>query len=168
MHFGGSSGVPGTGTGWPSYYIEDHVGVAQAMQAQVVSLVTEGVFERFPDLRVTLMEGGFAWLPPLMWRLDRAWEKLPEEVPFLQRPPSEYIRQHIRLTTQPMEEPPKAAYFTQLLEQLGAVHMLMFATDYPHWDFDDPVHAFPTKLPAVLERKVMRDNALAWYQLPAR
>ena len=47
-HAFGSYGNPITGTGWPSFYLEDHVGPAQAMQANIISLVTEGVFEHFP------------------------------------------------------------------------------------------------------------------------
>lgn len=164
MHFGGSSNGPITAAGWVSYYIEDHVAAAQATQAQVISMVCEGVFEHFPKLRVVLTEGGFAWLPPLMWRLDRAWEQLHEEVPFLRKPPSAYIREHMRVTTQPMEEPPNARQFLQLLDQFGSDDMILFATDYPHWDFDSPEDAFPAKLPERLERKIMAENARATYQ----
>src|SRR5262249_52269913 len=48
IHFGGYAGHPTTSSGWPSYYLEDHTGMAMAFQAQLVSLVFEGVFERFP------------------------------------------------------------------------------------------------------------------------
>ena len=105
MHVGGHGGNTITGAGWPSYYFEDHAGYPQAFQAQVISLVVEGVFERFPGLKVVLQEGGFAWLPWLMWRLDMAFELLRDEVAHLERKPSETIREHFWFTTQPIEEP---------------------------------------------------------------
>lgn len=165
IHFGGAGGGPITGAGWPSHYIEDHGGMPQAFQAQVISLVCEGVFERFPTLKVVLIEGGFAWLPPLTWRLDRSWQKLRDEVPYLKRPPSEYVREHFWISTQPVEEPPKREYFEQLLEQLDADEKLMFATDYPHWDFDAPDRAFPTNIAPDLRRKIMAENARELYRL---
>ncbi len=168
IHFGGSGGVPFTGAGWPSFYLEDHVGMPQAFQAQVISMVCEGVFERFPTLKVVLIEGGFAWLPPLIWRLDRSWKMLREEVPHLRELPSTYIRRHFWLTTQPMEEPSRPEHFLQLLDQLGMNDRLLFATDYPHWDFDAPDQAFPVKLPAESEQGIMAGNAHALYQLARR
>jgi predicted TIM-barrel fold metal-dependent hydrolase len=168
IHFGGAGGWPITGAGWPSFYFEDHTGMAQAFQAQVISLVCEGVFEQFPTLKVVMIEGGFAWLPPLMWRLDRSWRRLRDEVPHLRRAPSEYIRQHFWFTTQPIEEPPRAAYFRQLLEQLDMDDRMLFATDYPHWDFDAPDQAIPANLPPMLRRKIMAENARAFYRFHLR
>jgi predicted TIM-barrel fold metal-dependent hydrolase len=165
IHFGGSGGAPITGAGWPSFYIEDHAGMPTSFETQVTSLVCEGIFERFPSLKIVLIEGGFGWLPPLMWRLDNAWKKLRAEVPHLQRLPSEYIREHFWITTQPMEEPTKPRHFLQLLEHLNMPDRLMFATDYPHWDFDAPDHAIPTKLDPELERSIMAGNARALYGL---
>ncbi|MEN9938919.1 MAG: hypothetical protein RLZZ387_5498 [Chloroflexota bacterium] len=165
IHFGGNSGHPVTGAGWPSYYIEDHCGMAQAFQSQLVSLVCEGVFEHFPSLKVVLIEGGFAWLPSLKWRLDRSWRQLRDEVPHVRRLPSEYIDEHIWLTTQPIEEPTRPEQFPQLLEDLGGPDRLLFATDYPHWDFDAPDMALPVRLPADVERKIMVENARALYRL---
>ena len=164
IHFGGNSGYPITGVGWPSYYIEDHAGMAQSFQAQLISLVCEGVFEQFPTLKVVLIEGGFAWLPSLRWRLDRSWRRLRDEVPHLRRLPSEYIDAHIWLTTQPMEEPAHPEHFRQLLEQLAMDDRLLFATDYPHWDFDAPDRALPIKLPPSLKRKIMAENAWRLYR----
>jgi predicted TIM-barrel fold metal-dependent hydrolase len=164
IHFGGSGGFPFTGAGRPSYYIEDHAGMAQAFQSQVVSLVCEGVFEQFPTLKIVMIEGGFAWLPPLMWRLDAAYGRLRAETPHLKRLPSEYIREHFWITTQPMEEPTKPAQFHQLLDQLGMSDRLIFATDYPHWDFDAPDQAFPVRLDPDLERRIMADNAKGLYK----
>jgi predicted TIM-barrel fold metal-dependent hydrolase len=164
IHFGGIAGQATTSCGWPSYYIEDHTNMAQAFQAQVISLVCEGVFERFPGLQVVLIEGGFAWLPSLMWRLDKHWKRLREEVPHLKRLPSAYIREHMRVTTQPMEEPEQAGHLAQVIEHLGSDDLLLFATDYPHWDYDDPDRAFPVKLPAGLKRKIFSENARALYR----
>src|SRR5262249_56116022 len=70
LQFGGAPGNPPTGSGWPSYYIEEYVGMAQVFQTQVLNLVVEGVFDRFSNLRVALVEGGWTWLPSLMWRID--------------------------------------------------------------------------------------------------
>ena len=137
----------------------------QSFQAQVISLVCEGVFEAFPRLKIVLIEGGFAWLPSLMWRLDMSWQRLKAEAPHLRRLPSEYIRDHFWFTTQPMEEPPVRGHFRRLLDQLDMNDRLMFATDYPHWDFDSPAHAVPEKLPPDLEAKIMAGNARALYRL---
>jgi predicted TIM-barrel fold metal-dependent hydrolase len=168
LHFGGAGGWPITGAGWPSFYYEDHSGMPQSFQAQVISLVLEGVFERFPRLKVVLVEGGFAWLPPLMWRLDHAWRRLRAEVPDLRRLPSETIRVHCWITTQPIEEPGQPAFFRQLLEHLAMPDRLMFSTDYPHWDFDAPDRALPAGLPADFTAGIMAGNARALYGLPAR
>ena len=165
IHFGGMGGSAITSHGFPSYYLEDHTVMAHALQCQVISMVCEGIFERFPGLRVALIEGGFAWLPTLMWRLDKHWNRLKEEVPFLTRKPSEYIRQHMRVTTQPMEEPPKLEYLLQVIKHLGSDDMLMFATDYPHWDYDSPDLAFPAKFPKQLKERIYYDNARSFYRL---
>jgi len=164
IHFGGTGGWPITGAGWPSFYIEDHVGMPQAFQAQIISLIYEGVFEHFPTLKIVLIEGGFAWLPPLMWRLDRSWQLMKEEIPHLKRPPSDYIRAHFWITTQPVEEPAQPAHFHQLLAQLDMNERLLFATDYPHWDFDAPDQALPAGLSPELRRAFLAENARAFYR----
>jgi predicted TIM-barrel fold metal-dependent hydrolase len=167
IHFGGGArGVPVTASGWPSYYLEDHTSMSQAFQAHVVSLVCEGVFERFPRLRVVLIEGGFGWLPSLMWRLDKHWRRLAEEVPHLTKPPSAYIREHIWVTTQPIEEPHDPRHILQVLDHLGGSDRVMFSTDYPHWDYDDPDRAFRVRLPAEDQAKIFAGNAKALYGLP--
>ena len=164
IHFGGRGGNPLSGTGWPSYYIEDHTAMALAFQAQLVSLICEGVFVRFPSLRVVMLEGGFAWLPPLLRRLDRSWRRFGTEVPWLEHPPSHYAREHVRLSTQPMEEPARPEQLRTVLDQLWP-NALLFATDYPHWDFDAPDLAFPVTLPEDLRRAIMHENAAALYRL---
>jgi predicted TIM-barrel fold metal-dependent hydrolase len=168
IHFGGVPGNPPTPSGWPSYYIEEYAGMAQVFQSQVISLIVEGVFDQFPTLRVAIIESGFTWLPSLMWRLDKEWKGLRREVPWVKRRPSEYIRDHIRLTIQPIDAPPDPHHLQQIIEQLGSDELLMFSTDYPHSHFDSPADAFPAGLPAALERKIKSENARAFYRLEAR
>ena len=93
VHAFGFGGYPVSGSGWPSFYIEDMVGHAQSAQSFLTSLVIEGVFERIPNFKLVMIESGFAWLPPLAWRLDKLWHRLKEETPHLKRAPSEYIRE---------------------------------------------------------------------------
>src|SRR5437773_2396855 len=71
IHFGGAPGNPPTAVGWPSYYFEEYAGMALVFAAQLTSLVSEGVFDLHPDLRVTFLESGFTWLPAHLWRFDR-------------------------------------------------------------------------------------------------
>jgi predicted TIM-barrel fold metal-dependent hydrolase len=163
MHVGGHGGNTITGAGWPSFYFEDHCGYPQAFQAQVLSLVVEGVFERFPGLKVVLQEGGFAWLPWLMSRTDMAFELLRDEVAHLQRTPSETIREHFWFTTQPIEEPERAEWLPQLLDELAMPDRALFATDYPHWDFDAPDQALPASLGDEVRGAIFAGNARKLY-----
>jgi uncharacterized protein len=165
IHYGGWGRGPITGVGYGSYYIEDSVGMATAFADQLASLICEGVFERFPELRIVLIEGGIAWLAPLMWRLDRAFELLGAEAPELRARPSEVIREHVWLTTQPIDEPPRAADFGTLLDDLQMNDRIMFATDYPHWDFDAPDRALPSGLAPDVRQRIMAGNARSLYRL---
>jgi uncharacterized protein len=165
IHAGGSAGNPITSVGWPSYYIEDYVGLSQAFQAQVVSLVSAGVFAKYPQLRVVLAEGGITWLPSLMWRFDKDWKGIRREVPWVNRPPSEIIREHMRLTIQPIDGPPNPEHLLQIIDQIGSEDMLLFSTDYPHWHFDGSEDVLPVSLPSELERKIFVDNARVLYGL---
>ena len=163
IHAFGNGGWPNTAGGWGSYYIEEMVGHAQAQQALLVSMILEGVFEAIPNLRVVLVEGGLAWAAALAWRLDRQWKKLKQEVPHLKRAPSEYLKTNVWFTTQPIEEPEPRSQLAEALDWIGWDRVL-FATDYPHWDFDDPAHALPIKMTEAQRLAVFRENAMAVYR----
>ena len=159
---------PPTATGYPSYYFEWHTLLPTAAMSHLVSLIAQGVFERLPELRLVLIESGVAWLPALLWRLDANWKALRSETPWVRRLPSETVREHVRLTTQPLEQPANGKLLHEALRLVdGMGEMLMFATDYPHWDFDTP-RLIPRRLPAEWRSAVMSENARALYRLPAR
>ncbi len=164
IHVFGTSGRPASNTGWPSFYIEDMTEHASCCQAQVVSLILEGVFERYPDLKIVMIEAGFAWMPPLGWRMDKHWKTLKAEVPHLKRAPSEYLREHFWVSTQPMEEAEEPDHLMEVMTWVGFDH-IMFASDYPHWDFDDPLLALPPALDHERRSKVLSENARALYRL---
>jgi predicted TIM-barrel fold metal-dependent hydrolase len=162
VHAGSSYRHPPTPVGWPSTHTEDYVNQAQAFQSALTSLVAEGVFAKFPRLTVVLMESGWTWLPAHLWRLDKFWKGVRMEVPWVDRPPSEIVRERVRLTLQPVDGPADPAELGRLLEHMGSEEMLLFSTDYPHWQFDGD-HAIPEGLPAELARKMMVDNPRATY-----
>jgi uncharacterized protein len=65
-----------------------------------------------------------------------------------------------------MEEPPKPQQFFEMLDQLGPfVNNVLFASDYPHWDADQPDDALPVRLSDDLVQKIYFDNASALYGL---
>jgi uncharacterized protein len=130
----------------------------------IASLVVEGVFERLPSLKISIVEAGFAWVPSLAWRLDKHWKRMKSEVPHLKRPPSEQIHEHIWLTTQPIEEPEKPEDLRHIFDLIGWDRIL-FATDYPHWDFDDPRYAIPFSLTTQERALIFHNNANTLFHL---
>jgi predicted TIM-barrel fold metal-dependent hydrolase len=159
IHAFGDNGYPVTGGGWPTFYLEEMFGHSPSSQGVVMSMVLNGVFERFPKLKVIMVEGGMAWVPSLTWRMDTHYKKLKSELPHLKRLPSEYVRQNIWITSQPIEEPAKREHLLETVEWLGW-DRLCFSSDYPHWDFDDPMLALPlAKLTAEQRENFLRNNA---------
>jgi predicted TIM-barrel fold metal-dependent hydrolase len=101
----------------------------------------------------------------MMWRLDNHWKAIRSEVPWVRHSPSDYVRQHVRLTTQPFEEPPDGATLGSIFELMDAGQLLMFSTDYPHHDADDPKWVM-ARIPKQYRERVLCDNALDFYNLP--
>jgi predicted TIM-barrel fold metal-dependent hydrolase len=155
------------GAGWPSFYLEEHVWNGNTMASLIMSMLCEGVFAEFPSLQVVCVEGGIAWAAPLIWALDDAWALLREDVPHLNAPPSEYLREHFWFTTQPVEEPEDPGQLATVLAQLGMNDRILFASDYPHWDFDSP-RQVARLFPAALRGPIMGTNACRLYNLPER
>ncbi|MFC7397475.1 amidohydrolase family protein [Chelatococcus sp. GCM10030263] len=94
-----------------------------------------------------------------MWRLDKHWIRLKSETPHLKRLPSDYIRQQVWVSTQPIEEPDRREQLLETIDWMGW-DRVCFASDYPHWDFDDPMHVMPlNKLSDEQRRLFLTDNA---------
>jgi predicted TIM-barrel fold metal-dependent hydrolase len=162
IHAGSSYRHAPTPGGWPSYFVEDYVAQASAFQSALLSLVAEGVFTKFPRLKVVMIEAGFTWLPPFLWRADKSWRGVRREIPWVTEPPSEIVRRHVRFTIQPLDEPPDSSIMERVIEQIGSDEMLLFSTDYPHWQFDKD-EVLPRGFSKELIRKVLVDNPMATY-----
>jgi predicted TIM-barrel fold metal-dependent hydrolase len=150
-------------SGWPAHRVEDYVAQSAAFESQVLSFLVEGVFQKFPALKLVLIESGFTWLPTLLWRTSKTWRGVRPEVPWIDRPPAEILREHVRLTLQPVDAPKgDPEPLKRTLEHIGCDRMLLFSTDYPHWHFDGE-DVLPDGLPAETVRRLMVDNPLDTY-----
>jgi predicted TIM-barrel fold metal-dependent hydrolase len=131
-----------------------------------VSLTAGGVLERFPRLRVALLEGNCSWAPWLMHRLDEHWEWVGKvEAPELRMKPSEYFRRNCFLSVESDEVTVK-----QYVDWFGDDN-LVFSTDYPHADSKYPhaVEAFlELPLSAASQRKILWNNWGRLYDVPLR
>ncbi len=114
-----------TGSAFPFYNI-----------LHVTNWVTNGIGERFPKLNVIWIEGGLRWVPFLMQRLDHEFMLRPSEFPLLKKKPSDYMRD-MYYASQPMETVDKEA-LECTFRMINAETQLLYASDYPHWDFDLP------------------------------
>ena len=140
-------------SGWSAHRVEDYVAQSAAFESQLLSFLAEGVFQQFPSLRLVLSESGFTWLPSLLWRTSKSWRGMRAEVPWIDRSPAEIIREHVRVTLQPVDSPPgDTMTLLRTLEHIGSDRMLLFSTDYPHWQFDGD---------AVLPDGLVRRNSAA-------
>jgi predicted TIM-barrel fold metal-dependent hydrolase len=162
-HLGGQGGknYNPIGCGPTTFFWETHALLAETGMAHIGSLIAHGVFEKWPSLKFLLIECGVAWVAPILWRLDADFKALRKETPWVKRLPSEYFRDHIRVASQPLEQPPNQAHLHAVLEAIDAKHTLLFASDYPHWDFDEPGHL---AIPPEWHERVFDLNAREFYK----
>ncbi len=161
IHAGSAFRHAPTSNGWPSHFVQDYVGQTMSFEAQLLSLMAEGVFNHFPTLRVVLIESGVTWLPAFLWRAVKSWRGLRGETPWFVRSPAELVRQHVRLTAQPFDAP-GATQVERILDHIGGDEMLLFASDFPHWHFEGH-QVLPPGLPPQLAQRMAIDNPLATY-----
>jgi uncharacterized protein len=164
IHAGSAYRHPVTSLGWPTYYVEDYASQAQGFQSQVASLICEGVFAKYPRLKVVLIESGVTWAPGFLWRFSKFWRGLRSEIPWVDRSPAEIFRDHFRMTIQPLDAPDSADVIARAIDHLRSDEVLLYSTDYPHWQFDGD-EALPRGLSDGLRRKIMVENPLTTYFL---
>lgn len=162
IHAGGTYRNAPSHSGFHSFLIEDHIAHTQGFATQMASLIAEGVFVKYPQLKVVAIESGVTWVPPLMWRMTKDWRGSRIEVPWIKEQPADIIRKHLRVTTQPMDIPDEPDEMEKALAHLLSDEMLLFSTDYPHWHFEG-LEALPAGFPEALLEKVLRTNALSTY-----
>jgi predicted TIM-barrel fold metal-dependent hydrolase len=134
------------------------------VQEQVVSLITEGVFDQFPRLHVALLECGFTWLPSLLMRFERDWKSLWREVPWMKREPTHYVYENMRASTEPAQLPSDPGLARRILDLVRPGDFLMYASDFPH----DHGPGAATLLAALTEEEtaaVLHRNAREFYRL---
>jgi len=163
LHFGGTADGAPTPAGFPNHYFTEYVAEPALYWAQITSLIAEGAFQQVPALRVSVLEGGFTWLPHLAWRLTKEWRGMRRDIPWVDVAPTELIRRHFRFSVAPLDCD-DADELASTLERLGSDELLMFATDYPHWHDDDLVPLVtPMSQPA--RAGLFAETARSWYRL---
>ena len=161
---GGIHKQPPTSAGYPTHGIETRVTRHSQIQAQLSSFVFEGTFDTFPDLRVACLEWGWTWVPSYLWRLDQEWKNMRTEVPWVEGPPSELMIERIRLDAQPIRGPSTDDHLAETLEWIDGGDLLMYGSDFPRREFDDPEAVLPSLAPPARER-VFSMNALEFFSL---
>jgi predicted TIM-barrel fold metal-dependent hydrolase len=136
------------------------------MMSNLVGLMHTGVPVRYPKLKIIFTEAGISWVPHMMWRLDRYGQEYRRQVPFFDENPSEYMKRQMWFATQPLEEPQNPQHLIEVINQCGGADRIVYASDWPHHDFDHP-RAF-NRLPLKPEerRKIMYANAVGALGLP--
>ena len=134
------------------------------------SILTSGVLERYPNLKVGFFECGSQWLHFLVDRIDHRWSyvrdlagRMPIPAPKAQRKPSEVLRSGQVYISCEVED----ALLPQALELIGEDHIL-FGSDMPHGDREPfAVRELQKRhdVPESAKQKILDDNARRFYNL---
>ncbi|MCW2497215.1 amidohydrolase family protein [Jatrophihabitans sp.] len=162
--YGGSVTIPGNAINWMDTFFEQYSAGTQPFATHITSLVLNGVFERWPNLRFAFVDTGWTWLPGLLWRLDKEWKEGRQEVPWVRRPPSEYVAEHMRFTTTPTDAPTDPRHLQLILRQLPCADMLMYSSDLPRAG-GSGIEAITAGLTVEEQDRVLGGNAAQLYRL---
>lgn len=153
----------GTAAGAPYTFAEYQTLAPLALMTNMMSIVTNGVFARYPDLRVFVVGGGLGWVDALLLRIDTLWRSLRRDFPWVHEAPSAYFARQVRISTYGMEVGAPESV-RRLFEQRPHLRgLLCYGSGYPSWDtiWPETVEQF---LPAEWRGDVFHDNAAAWFR----
>ena len=130
----------------------------------LMNFTVGGILHRFPRLRVGFMEASCGWLPFWLERLDEHWQRMPEDAPRIDRPPSEYFMDgRCFIGCDPDEA------MIGVVAQLVGDRKIVYASDYYHWDcrFPDTARTIAARddLSDASKRRILGDNAAELYGL---
>ncbi|MEW2546281.1 amidohydrolase family protein [Streptomyces sp. NPDC047002] len=165
IHIGGVFRQAPTSVGWPATHLEWYVGQQSNLEAQLSSIVSEGVLQKFPGTRIVVSEVGFNWLPPYLWKFDKLWKSYRPDIPWVDRAPSELIREHVKFTTSPSDGAELAGNLDKTVERMGSEELLVYSSDYPHRHHTAPRAIEGGTRDAALLDRIYRQNAWDLYQL---
>jgi predicted TIM-barrel fold metal-dependent hydrolase len=170
--FHGTPGLPFLSGAFPAegieYLIEGHsLGFAISNLIQITSILLRGIPEQFPKLKFIFQESGVFWVPMAMYRLDEYYLKRRSEAPMLTDLPSEYVKNRFYFGTQPIEAPKNPRHLEAVFDMIG-VDRLLYASDYPHFDYDDPMAILRLGFLSKAEKAaVLGGNAIRAFNLNA-
>lgn len=165
IHIGGVFRQPPTSVGWPATHLEWYVGQQSSLEAQLCSIVSEGVLQKYPGTRIVVSEVGFAWLPPFLWKFDKLWKTYRPDVPWLETRPSDLIRKHVRFTTAPADGCEQPGALDRVIDRIESDELLVWSSDYPHKHYSAPRDLVGGTSDLALIDKIRRDNAFQLYGL---
>jgi predicted TIM-barrel fold metal-dependent hydrolase len=106
----------------------DYMAIPHPPMQSLATMLFDGVFDRYPRLRIGVIEQGAIWVPSWMRQMESAFEafvKHEERVRELAMRPSDYVRRSMKFTPYPTED------VRWIIEQAGA-ETVLFNSDYPH------------------------------------
>lgn len=162
LHEGFGLTVPRAGVERCHNFFQGHV-VSHPVEHMLaaLALITGGVFQRHPKLRLGFMESGAGWAPFWLNRMDEHHEKLHRFYPEMEEKPSVTFRRQCFLGIEPDD------HLLPHLIDFGLGDALLFSSDFPHFDAAYPgsvaALAGRTDLADNTKRKALRDNALRFY-----
>lgn len=152
----------------PIGYLRHHLGFAANQPLNFInhltSLMTGGVFDHLPQLRIVCADGGHDMHAPFIWRLDKDYRPMRADMPWMKRLPSAYLRDHVRFVAHRLEGPEDPGEAGEWLEISDASGLLIYGSNYPHWNLFHPDQAFAGSEPGLRER-ILRGNATELYRL---